>query len=202
MTDITSVDITAATEVQLVEMVLGAPGIGTQLVAAHGLLGVARLSPHVLAERAEMALPDATRLAAAFELGRRLQMIMGQRRKRLNTPKDIATFFAPRFTMQVHEELWIGALDARNGVRGVSLVSRGGLHGTWVRPADVLRVALELGAVNFVMVHNHPSGDPTPSDDDVELTNEIEHRAHLIGIELKDHVIVCPSGKYASVFRR
>jgi DNA repair protein RadC len=81
------------------------------------------------------------------------------------------------------------------------MVARGGLHGAVMRPADVLRAALELGAVSFVMAHNHPSGDPTPSQEDIELTHEIEHRAHLIGVELTDHVVVCPSGKFASVFK-
>ncbi|AGP40764.1 JAB domain-containing protein [Sorangium cellulosum] len=91
--------------------------------------------------------------------------------------------------------------DAWQGVRGVRMVARGGLHGATLRPADVLRGALELGALTFVMTHNHPSGDPTPSDEDVELTRGIEHRAHLIGVELVDHVVVCPNGKFSSVFK-
>jgi DNA repair protein RadC len=100
----------------------------------------------------------------------------------------------------VHEELWIAALDCHHGVRGTRMVSRGGLEGAQVRPADVLRSALEMGAVSFVMAHNHPSGDPAPSEHDVELTHAIEHAAHLISVPLQDHVIVTPAGRFVSVF--
>jgi DNA repair protein RadC len=81
------------------------------------------------------------------------------------------------------------------------MISRGGLLSASVRPADALRAALELGAVTFVMAHNHPGGDPAPSADDVLLTQEIEHAAHLIDVPLRDHLIVTPAGRYSSVFR-
>lgn len=115
----------------------------------------------MLAERAEIALQAATHLAAAFELGRRLHAARTRRPKRLRRPRDVADFFSATLGPLVHEELWIAALDAWDGVRGARMVSRGGLVTTSVRPADVLRAALELDAVAFVMAHNPPGGDPT-----------------------------------------
>ncbi|WP_437309608.1 JAB domain-containing protein [Sorangium sp. So ce388] len=195
-------DIPAATEATLIETVLGSPGIAEKILIANGLVGIARMSPVALAERAGISVKEAHRLVAAFELGHRVEIARTRRPKRLRTSRDIATFFGPTLRGLVHEEVWIAGLDAWQGVRGVRMVARGGLHGATLRPADVLRGALELAAVSFVLCHNHPSGDPKPTDEDIVMTNEIEHRAHLIGVELVDHVVVCPNGKYASVFRR
>ncbi|AUX24066.1 DNA repair protein [Sorangium cellulosum] len=198
---LTPADVPAMPDAALLEVVLGLPDPGRLALPADDLPSLARLSPVALAERAEVALQAATRLAAAFELGRRLHAARTRRPTRLRRPRDVARFFSATLAPLVHEEVWIAALDAHDGVRGARMVSRGGLLTASVRPADVLRAALELGAVAFVMAHNHPGGDPAPSDDDVVLTREVEHAAHLIGVPLQDHVIVTPAGRFASVFR-
>ncbi|XYH97989.1 JAB domain-containing protein [Sorangium sp. So ce1128] len=195
-------DIPVATEATLIEMILGTHGVAERIITTNGLVGLARLSPTALAERAGLGYAEAVRLASAFELARRLEAARIRRPKRLRTPKDIAMFFGPLLGGLMHEEVWIAALDCHQGVRGTRMIARGGLGGAYVSLVDVLRGALELGAFSFVLCHNHPSGDPKPTDEDIMLTNEIEHRAHLVGVELKDHVIVCPSGRYASVFKR
>jgi DNA repair protein RadC len=194
-------DVPTMPDATLVELVLGLPGLGRGALAVGDFTALARLALVALAERAEIALQAATRFSAAFDLGRRLHAARTRRLKRLRRPRDVARFFFAPLAPLVHEERWIAALDGHNGVRGARMVCRGGLLGAYVRPADVLRAALELGAVAFVMVHNHPSGDPTPSEDDVELTRSIEHAAHLIGVPLQDHVIVTPAGRFASVFQ-
>ncbi|MCC6555975.1 MAG: JAB domain-containing protein [Polyangiaceae bacterium] len=194
----TAVDVPAVTEANLIETILGARGAGEQILMMNGLLGIARLSSIALAERAGISVEQANRLAAAFELGRRMLRAATKKPKRLKTPQDVAAFFAPMLSGIIHEELHIAALDGRGRVRGTRMISRGGIGGAFVKPADVLRGALELGAVSFIMVHNHPSGDPTPSTDDIMLTHEIEHAAHLLGMPLLDHVIVTPAGKFAS----
>jgi DNA repair protein RadC len=159
-----AIDVPAMPDAALLELVLGLPGQGRRALAVDDLPALARLAPVALAERAEIALQAATRLSAAFELGRRLHAARARRPKRLRRPRGVARFFYATLAPLVHEELWIAALDGHNGVRGARMVCRGGLLGAYVRPADVLRAALELGAVAFVMVHNHPSGDPTPSE--------------------------------------
>lgn len=198
----TAVDVASATEATLVDMVIGVPGIASHVLAASGILELGRLSPVALAQRADVALTDATRLAAAFELGRRLQAARARRPKRLRSARDTALFFHPRLAPLVHEEVWIAALDAWGGVRGTRMIARGGLGGALVRTTDVLRAALEMAAVTFVMAHNHPSGNPTPSVEDVELTNAVEHAALLIGMEMTHHVVLTPSERWASIMNQ
>jgi DNA repair protein RadC len=99
----------------------------------------------------------------------------------------------------VHEELWIAALDSADRVRGTRMVARGGTHGahTWV--ADILRAALEMAAISFVLVHNHPSGDPRATYEDEETTRELRRLSRELSIPLQFHVIVTPSGRYSAV---
>ncbi|WP_441285632.1 JAB domain-containing protein [Sorangium sp. KYC3313] len=195
------IDVPSMPDAALLDLLLGLPDAGRRALPAEDLPALARLSPVALAERAEVALQAATRLAAAFELGRRLHAARSRRSQRLRRPRDVARFFHATLAPLVHEEVWIVALDVHDRARGARMISRGGLLSASVRPADVLRAALELGAVTFVMAHNHPGGDPAPSADDVLLTQEIEHAAHLIDVPLRDHVIVTPAGRYSSVFR-
>src|SRR5258708_6677875 len=93
-----------------------------------------------------------------------------------------------------HEELWLLALDGRNGLRSARRVASGGLHGMHVTARDPLRLALREGASAFVLVHNHPSGDPTPSDEDVSFTRNIAAGAAIVGVPLVDHVVVARDG--------
>ena len=86
------------------------------------------------------------------------------------------------------------ALDGRNQVIAEIELSSGGLHGAAVTPADVFRPLIRCGASAFIVVHNHPSGDPTPSREDVAMTRALESVAALVGIQLLDHVIVAGRG--------
>ena len=181
------------------DIVLGMPGVASRVLPVHGLLELGRLSPHAVAERADVSLPEATRLAAAFEIGRRLQAARARRPKRLRTARDVARFFQPQLASLVHEETWVAALDAWGGIRGTRMVCRGGILTGALMLSDVLRAALDMAAVKFAMAHNHPGGDPTPSEDDIYLTSSIEHAAHRIGLEMAHHVIVTPGDRWAAV---
>ncbi len=89
-----------------------------------------------------------------------------------------------------HEQLWVLLLNARNGLEGAIRVSEGGLHGTAVKPSDILRVVLASGQGAFALCHNHPSGDPRPSQADREVTRAVHDAAEVVGLVLLDHVIV------------
>jgi len=193
------VDVSAATEATLVDMVLGSPGVGSRVLPMHGLLNLARLSPVALAERAGVGLPEATRLSAAFEIGKRIQATQVKRPKRLRTARDAARFFHPMLGPLAHEEVWLAALDAWCGIRGIRMIARGGLVGGSLMVADVLRAALEMAAVKFVLAHNHPSGNPTPSETDIYTTSLIEQAAHRMGLEMTHHVIVTSGDRWAAV---
>lgn len=113
---------------------------------------------------------SAEALAASFELGRRAAIVRARVPLRLSSPKHVAAWAIPRIGALAHEEAWVLALDGRNHLRAARCVARGGLHGATMRASDPIRVALRVDASAFVLVHNHPSGDPTPSEEDIELT--------------------------------
>jgi DNA repair protein RadC len=135
----------------------------------------------------------ARRIAAAFELGRRVA-IDGVAPRAITSSADVARWASGRLTCLDHEELWLLALDGRSRLRAIRCVARGGLHGMGVRPADPLRLALRAAASGFVLVHNHPSGDPTPSAEDVAFTRRVAGAAVIVGMPLLDHVVVSREG--------
>ena len=96
----------------------------------------------------------------------------------------------PRLATLDHEELWLLALDGHHGLRAARRVASGGIHGLHVAARDVLRIALREGASAFVLVHNHPSGDPAPSSEDIAFTRTVERAAAVVGTPLLDHVVV------------
>jgi len=95
----------------------------------------------------------------------------------------------------LESEVLIGiALTARLNVRGTLLLSKGGVASAAVTPRDIFVPLVRLGAASFILAHNHPSGDPEPSREDIDLTEKIAHVGYLLGIELLDHIIVARSG--------
>jgi len=135
----------------------------------------------------------ARRVAAAFELGRRAAM-GNDPPASITSSADVASWASARLCGLDHEELWLLALDGRSRLRAVRCVARGGLHGMGVRPADPLRLALRASASGFILVHNHPSGDPTPSPEDVAFTRRVSAAAAIVGAPLLDHVVVAREG--------
>jgi len=168
-----------------------------------GLGGLARTT----AEELEARLDGTTRsldagtcargIVAAFELGRRVTS-EHEAPATITCSADVAGWAVPRLGYLDHEELWLLALDGRGHVRAVRCVAKGGLHGLGVRPADPLRLALRAAASGFVLVHNHPSGDPSPSREDVVFTQRVAAAAAVVGVPLLDHVVVAAGG-FASV---
>lgn len=128
-------------------------------------------------------------LATAFEIGRRAALETSAPAQ-FASSEDVAAWAMPRLGTLLHEELWVIALDGRSRLRGARCVAKGGLHGLGVRAADPLRTALRLAASAFVVVHNHPSGDATPSIEDIEFTERLGAAAAIVGLPLLDHVVV------------
>ncbi|MDB5212565.1 MAG: repair protein RadC [Myxococcaceae bacterium] len=151
----------------------------------------ARLSSGPRPARAPRA--SARRIAAAFELGRRATKD-ALAPASVTSSADVAAWAATRLSALDHEELWLLALDGRSRLRAVRCVARGGLHGMGVRAADPIRLALRAAASGFVLVHNHPSGDPAPSAEDLEFTRRVAAAAAVVGTPLLDHVVVASEG--------
>jgi DNA repair protein RadC len=144
-----------------------------------------------LVQRAGVGTAKGARVAAAIELGRRAAFAASQEPNvRMPDRRAVEEWARPRLATLDHEELWLLALDGHHGLRAARSVASGGIHGLHVAARDPLRIALREGASAFVLVHNHPSGDPCPSPEDVTFTRSLADAASLVGTPLLDHVVV------------
>ncbi len=109
-------------------------------------------------------------------------------------PADVATYLGAEMSELAQEQLRVVLLDTKNRIIGTQLVYQGGLNSTAIRLADCFREAVARGAASVVFTHNHPTGDPTPSPEDVRLTRDAGRVGELLGIELLDHIVVGRQG--------
>lgn len=200
----------ALCDAELVAAVL-APRRGrrTALEVAHqllaglgGLEGLGASGPARLAQIRAVGRRGAARLAACAEIGRRIRARSTQVQPELTGPAAVAAYLTPRIGALEVEQMWVVSLDGRNRMRGARCVAHGGQHGCAVTARDILRLALSDGASGFVLVHNHPSGEPTPSQEDLAMTRAVAQAAEVVGLPLLDHVIVTARGDYCSLLER
>ena len=189
---------------ELLAVVLGQGTRGTSaLVLATTLLdrvgGIGALPGVSLEELrlvAGIGRARAGQVAAAVELGRRT-LTPSDERQRFKTPRDVAEWLLPRFGGQPVEQFGVVLLDARHGLVAARLVSSGSLDASTVHPREVFRHAIVGRAAAVILFHNHPSGDPEPSREDVALTRRLVAAATVLGIEVIDHIVL-GSGRYFS----
>jgi DNA repair protein RadC len=156
-----------------------------------GLPGIARAGLGEMAQRAGVGLAKGARIAAAVELGRRAALAASlDADVHLPNRAAVEAWARPRLATLDHEELWLLALDGHHGMKAARRVASGGIHGLHVAARDPLRIALREAATGFVLVHNHPSGDPAPSDEDIAFTRSVAGAAAIVGVPMFDHVIV------------
>jgi DNA repair protein RadC len=168
------------------------------LAATGGLHGLARASVDDLRQVPGIGRARAAQLVAAIEAGRRT-LVRGRRdRPQIMTPRDAAALLLPQFGDRSVEHFGVMLLDTKHRVLRSTLLSVGTLDASIVHPREVFREATRGGAAAIVLFHNHPSGDPTPSDDDVELTQRLVNAGHLMGIDVLDHLILAES-RYCSL---
>ena len=189
-------------DVDLLTLLLGTGSAGESvslsaaalLERSGGLAGIARLGPHALARRG-IGPAKSTRIAAAIEFGRRaLLCALAEEREVLDCFERVVHWAQPRLGALEHEEVWLLSLDGKYGLKSARRIAQGGLHGCALLTRDVLAPALRDGASAIVLVHNHPSGDPTPSTEDIAMTRSIRAAAELVGVPLLDHVVVARTG--------
>jgi DNA repair protein RadC len=136
----------------------------------------------------------AAQLMAAFEIGRRSQAAPGGARWTIRAPRDVADRLLPEMARLEREELRVLLLNAKNGVIRQSTVYVGNVSAALVRVAELFRDAVRAHAAGLIVVHNHPSGDPEPSPDDLHLTAEAIAAGRLLDIPLLDHVVLAADG--------
>lgn len=168
----------------------GASAKACGLLATMGLADLASCPAAVLAGRSGLGPVRARRLLAALELGRRaLQppLVTGLLVRR---PEDLTAVLRDEFRGLDRERFIALYLDARHRVRALETVSIGSLNASLVHPREVFKPAIAMSAAAVIVAHNHPSGDPRPSGDDLELTGRLDRCGELLGIALLDHLVI------------
>ncbi len=140
----------------------------------------------------------ACRLVAAFELGKRFARDNRPNGRALKTPQDVAQLFLDDMRHYDREHFKAVLLNTKNQLLRVVTVSIGSLNASIVHPREILKPAISTSAASIILVHNHPTGDPTPSKEDIEFTKRFAKCGELIGIQLLDHVII-GEGTYRSL---
>jgi DNA repair protein RadC len=161
---------------------------------AGGLRALARTAPAELRRQPGIGVAKAASLVAAFELARRLASGRLRPGDAIRSPADVHRHFYPRLRDAPHERFLVVLLDGRHRVIRPVLTSLGTLTASLVHPREVFGPALREPAAAVVLVHNHPSGDPTPSREDREITVRLAAAGELLGIPVVDHVVVAEQG--------
>lgn len=165
---------------------------------AGGLHGLVRASADELRRIAGIGAARAAQVLASLELGRRSLARAPRARLQIGCPRDVATYLMPQFGSCAVEQFGVVLLDVKHRVLKTRLLSTGSLDASVVHPREVFRAAVLGGAAAVVLFHNHPSGDPTPSREDIELTRRLLAAGDLMGIAVLDHVILADT-RYVSL---
>jgi len=165
--------------------------MSVRLIAKYGgLSGLARASFGELCQEHGLGEAKSAQIKAAIELGRRLVSEQPGERVIIRSPMDIANLLQAEMSLLDQEELRLVLLNTKNQVLAVSEVYKGCVDRSFVRISELFREAIRENCPALVVVHNHPSGDPTPSPEDVRLTEQIIEAGKLLDIEVLDHIVI------------
>lgn len=196
---------TSLSDPELIALILGTGTarepvalLAQRLVDQHGgLQGLARLGPGELGSIAGLGFGKACRLIGAIELGRRTIGRPLVRGSRIGSSRDVHDALKPMLAGLETEQFLVIPVDARNRALAIVRVGQGSTTFCPVSPADVFRVAIREAGVGIVVAHNHPSGDPTPSPEDIALTERLCRAGETLGIRVLDHVVVGRDGSFS-----
>jgi DNA repair protein RadC len=141
----------------------------------------------------------AARLLACLEMSRRAATWRSASRPSINTPEDVVDLCAAQLRGRDREHFWSLSLNIKNRLLKISEVSIGSLNASIVHPRELFKDAVRASAASVVVVHNHPSGDATPSGADIQLTRRLVKAGDVLGIDVLDHVVIGDGGEYASL---
>jgi DNA repair protein RadC len=190
--------LTALNDQELLALVLG-HGVrgrsaltlaGGILASAGGIHGLARATADQLALETGLGPATAARLVAAIEMGRRTLQRQPEPRTRIRTPRELAAYLMPLYGASHVERFGVVLVDSKHQLIRVRVLAVGSSDAVTAEPREVFRDALLGGAAAVMLFHNHPSGDPTPSPDDVSLTHRMINTGRVVGIDVVDHLIL------------
>ncbi len=185
----------------------GVPGetvvdVAQRLLVNHGgLLGLSRADYGDLCKERGLGEVKAAKLKAIVELARRLAIEKPDERTRIQSPEDIVALISSEMAALDQEELRVVLLNTKNEVLRIVTVYRGSVNAAQIRVSEVFKEAVRQNAPSLVVAHNHPSGDPTPSADDVAVTRELVKAGQILDIEVLDHLVI-GDGRHVSLRRR
>lgn len=171
------------------------------LTEAGGLSGLARLTVHELTQIHGLGNAKAAEIKAALELGRRSVSSDPLARPVVNSPQDIAHLVMEEMRYLDREHFRVVSLSTKNHVLGISPISVGSLNSSLVHPRECFKEAIRRNSNAIILLHNHPSGDPTPSREDMDVTRRLSEGGQILGIEVLDHVII-GDNRYISLKER
>ncbi len=163
-----------------------------------GLKGIIDFTPEEFMQYKGIGKAKSTQLCAVIELSKRISSCNYQGEILLNSPKEAVSLLMPMMRHLKQEHLYALLLDVKNKIIAKTLISKGGLASSTVHPREVFKKAIKKSCASLIIAHNHPSGDPTPSDNDIEVTKRLLSAGEVLGIDLLDHLII-GDGKYISL---
>lgn len=176
--------------------------VGQRLLKAFGgLIGLHRAPFAELNKQHGLGDAKAAQIKAAIELGRRLTLESPEERPAINSPADAAALVSYEMSALEQEHLRVMLLDRRNRVLETVEVYKGSVNSSQVRVGEVFKEAIRKNASSIIVIHNHPSGDPTPSPDDVAVTRAIVQAGKLLDVDVLDHLVI-GQGKWMSLKER
>ena len=179
-----------------------AVSLGEFLLAEFGSIqGVATASAEQLAAVKGLGAAKAAQIKAAIEFGNRLALFTEEGRPSIGGPRDVSNLLMPDLRYQKKEHLKSLLLDTKNRVLAIKTVSIGDLSSSIVHPREVYKDAVLASAASIIIAHNHPSGDPTPSAEDVAVTKRLIQSGEIMGIDLLDHIVL-GDGTFVSLKER
>jgi DNA repair protein RadC len=197
----------STTELMAIILRIGVGGQSVLSVSQHllakfdGLSGLARASTTELMSEHGIGEAKAAQLKAAFELGRRLLVTAPAERPQVRSPADAAQLLMAEMALLEQEHLRLVLLDTKNAVLAIPTVYVGSLNTSMIRIGELFRYALRENCAALIVAHNHPSGDPAPSPEDVVVTRRIVEAGQLLDIEVLDHLII-GHGRFVSLKER
>ncbi|MDO8750130.1 MAG: DNA repair protein RadC [Dehalococcoidia bacterium] len=169
-----------------------------------GLEGLSRASFQELSSVHGIGEAKTAQLKAALELGRRLLATTGEDRVTIRSPRDVANLLAAEMGLLDQEHFRVLLLNTKNQVMGVREVYKGNVSSAVIRASEVFQEAVRSNCPAIILVHNHPSGDPTPSPEDAQTTRQLVEAGKILDIEVLDHVVIgrAASGGFVSLKER
>jgi len=163
----------------------------------NNLLNLYDLSYRELMQFSGVGQVKAIQLKAVAELSRRIARTNSGYHLKMDTPISIADYYMEQLRHAKQEQLICAFFDSKCNFLGDTVVSKGSVNYTYVSPREIFRYAFDYEAVMIILLHNHPSGDPVPSEDDIQITRRIEKGAQILQLELVDHIIIGDNKYYS-----